>query len=74
MECIDFTKYFADDKDCKTGGSRRDARKLLKAILFAFIENGISSLRDIEKLCRNDIRFLHLLEGTKLKENANHYT
>lgn len=26
------------------------------------MENGISSLRDIEKLCRNDIRYLYLLD------------
>ena len=65
MDCIDLTKYFADDKDCKTGRPRCDAGKLLKVILFAFMENGISSLRDIEKLCRNDIRFLYLLDGMK---------
>ena len=65
MDCIDLTKYFADDKDCKTGRPRCDAQKLLKVILFAFMENGISSLRDIEKLCRNDIRFLYLLDGMK---------
>ena len=29
------------------------------------MEHGISSLRDIEKLCRNDIRFLYLLDGMK---------
>lgn len=29
------------------------------------MENGISSLRDIEKFCRNDIRYLYLLDGMK---------
>lgn len=29
------------------------------------MEHGISSLRDIEKLCRNDIRFMYLLDGMK---------
>ena len=29
------------------------------------MERGISSLRDIEKLCKNDIRFLYLLDGMK---------
>lgn len=65
MDHIDLTPYFADDKDCKTGRPRCDAQKLLKVILFAFMEQGISSLRDIEKLCRNDIRFLYLLDGMK---------
>ena len=42
-----------------------DAQKLLKVILFAFMENGICSLREIEKLCRNDIRYMYLLDGMK---------
>ena len=65
MEHIDLTPYFVDDKDYKTGRPRCDSQKLLKVILFAFMEHGISSLRDIEKLCRNDIRFLYLLDGMK---------
>lgn len=65
MDHIDLTPYFVDDKDYKTGRPRCDAQKLLKVILFAFMEHGISSLRDIEKLCRNDIRFMYLLDGMK---------
>lgn len=29
------------------------------------MEHGLCSLRDIEKLCRNDIRFMYLLDGMK---------
>lgn len=65
VDHIDLSKYFADDKDCRTGRPRCDAQKLLKVILFAFMEQGISSLREIEKLCRNDIRFMYLLDGMK---------
>lgn len=65
MDRIDLTPYFVDDKDYKTGRPRCDAQKLLKVILFAFMEHGISSLRELEKLCRNDIRFLYLLDGMK---------
>ena len=65
MDHIDLTPYFVDDKDYKTGRPKCDAQKLLKVILFAFMEHGISSLRDLEKLCRNDIRFLYLLDGMK---------
>lgn len=64
MDHIDLTPYLAE-KDCKTGRPRCDAQKLLKVILFAFMEHGISSLRDIEKLCRNDIRYMYLLDGMK---------
>ena len=65
MDHIDLSQYFADDKECKTGRPKCDAQKLLKVILFAFMEQGISSLREIEKLCRNDIRFMYLLDGMK---------
>lgn len=62
---IDLTLYFVEGKGCKTGRPRCDAEKLLKVILFVFMENGISSLRDLEKLCRNDIRYMYLLDEMK---------
>lgn len=65
MAHIDLTPYFVDDKDCKTGRPKCDAQKLLKVILFAFMEYGMCSLREVEKLCRNDIRFMYLLDGMK---------
>ena len=65
MDHIDLTPYFVEEKGYKTGRPRCDAQKLLKVILFAFMERGISSLRDIEKLCKNDIRFLYFLDGMK---------
>lgn len=64
MEHIDLSRYFVK-KDYKTGRPRCDEQKLLKVILFAFMEHGISSLREIEKLCRNDIRYMYLLDGMK---------
>ena len=65
MDHIDLSKYFVEVKGYKTGRPRCDAEKLLKVILFAFIEHGISSLRDIEKLCRTDIRYMYLLDEIK---------
>ena len=50
---IDLSRYFVEKgyKMC-----HQDVMlKTLKAILFAFMENGICPLREIEKLCRNDI-------------------
>lgn len=38
MDHIDLTPYFAGGKGCKTGHPRCDAEKLLKVILFAFME------------------------------------
>ena len=64
MEHIDLSGYFVE-KDYKTGRPRCDTQKLLKVILFAFMEHGISSLREIEKLCRTDIRYMYLLDDMK---------
>ena len=64
MDHIDLSRYFVE-KGYKTGRPRCDEQKLLKVILFAFMENGVCSLREIEKLCRNDIRYMYLLDEMK---------
>ncbi len=64
MEHIDLQKYFAA-KESKKGRPKYDPVKLLKVILFAFMENGVCSLRNLEKLCRNDIRYMYLLDDMK---------
>ncbi|SFU74951.1 hypothetical protein SAMN04487886_113312, partial [Clostridium sp. DSM 8431] len=45
IDHIDLKSYFAGE-GCKTGRPRCDSEKLLKVILFAFMQNGISSLRE----------------------------
>ncbi len=64
IEQIDLYKYFVG-KGNKTGRPRFDSVKLLKIILFAFMENGYASVRNIEKLCKTDIRFIWLLDDLK---------
>lgn len=64
MDHIDLSGYFVE-KGYKTGRPRCDEQKLLKVILFAFMENGVCSLRKIEKLCHNDIRYMYLLDEMK---------
>ena len=61
MDNIDLKKYLAIPKN-KTGRKRYNPEILLKIILFAFIEKGYASLREIEKLCKTDIRFMWLLQ------------
>lgn len=61
MDNIVFAGYFVEAKGYKTGRPRYDAEKLLKVILFAFMENGFCSLCEIEKLCRTDIRYMYFL-------------
>ena len=61
MENIDLRKYLAV-KESRTGRKRYSPEILLKIILFAFMENGYVSTREIEKLCKTDIRFMFLLD------------
>ena len=61
---IDLRKYFAI-KDCRKGRPEYNRNKLLKVILFSFMENGYVSLRQIEKSCKTDLRYLWILDGEK---------
>lgn len=61
MDHIDLKKYFAV-KESRKGRKRYDSEILLKVILFAFMERGYASVREIEKLCKTDIRFMWLLQ------------
>lgn len=59
MDHIDLNKYLVVEEH-KTGRPQYDRITLLKVVLFAFMEYGYSSLREIEKLCKVDIRFMWL--------------
>lgn len=61
---IDLRRYFAG-KGSRMGRPRCDAYKMLKIILFAFMEGGYESLRDLEKRCKTDIRYIWMLDGMK---------
>ena len=67
---IDLKRYFVE-KGHKTGRPSYDKEKLLKVVLFAFMEEGYESTRKIKKLCKTDIRFLWLLDG---EEAPSHMT
>ena len=61
---IDLKRYLVI-KENKTGRKRFNSEILLKVILFAFMEHGYVSTREIEKLCKTDIRFMWLLQEEK---------
>ena len=63
MNHIDLRKYIVVEEH-NTGRRRYDSDTLLKIILFAFMEHGYPSLREIEKLCKTDIRFMWLLQDS----------
>ena len=70
MAHIDLHKYFVE-KELETGRPRYDREKLLKIVLFAFMEFGYCSVRFIQKLCETDIRFIWLLDE---EEAPSHMT
>lgn len=57
LEGVNFTKYLKRKE--RRGRKGHDKVMLLKVVLFAYMINE-RDLRRIEKLCRNDIRFLYL--------------
>lgn len=64
MDCIDLSEFFVV-KGYKTGRPKSSRLKLLKIILFSFMEEGYVSLRKIEKLCKTDIRYMWILDDMK---------
>ena len=64
MNRIDLTRFLAK-KDSRMGRPRYDSIKLLKIILFCFMENGYASARHLTKCCKTDIRYMWLLDGMK---------
>lgn len=67
---IDLKKYFVEKDYKATGRPRYEREKLLKVLLFAFMECGYPSLRETEKLCKVDIRFIWLLDEMKAPSYA----
>ena len=67
---IDLKKYFVEKDYKATGRPRYEREKLLKVLLFAFMEQGYPSLREIEKLCKVDIRFIWLRDEMKAPSYA----
>lgn len=63
MSHIDLNKYLASGES-RTGRPKYDCIKLMKVVLFAFMEHGYISAREIRRLCKTDIRFLWLLDET----------
>lgn len=61
---VDLNKHIVNERN-NTGRPKYDSVTLLKVILFAFMEYGYASTRDIEKLCKTDIRFMWLLQDRK---------
>ncbi len=64
VDCLDLSQFFVM-KGYKTGRPRYSYTKLLKVVLFSFMENGYLSLRQIETSCKTDIRYMWILDDMK---------
>ena len=71
MEHIDLQKYFVAQKGHETGRPRYDREKLLKIVLFAYMDFGYCSTRFISKLCDTDIRFMWLWDEKEAPSHTN---
>ena len=61
VDHIDLKKYLMVEKR-RTGSPRYDQKTLLKIILFAFMNNGYASVRESEKCCKTDTRYMWALQ------------
>ena len=64
IDHIDLRKYCVKEENIK-GRPQYDREKLLKVIIFAYMEDGYASVREIEKKCQTDIRYIWMLDGQK---------
>ena len=60
---IDFSRYMK--KNETRGRKGHDNFRMLKAILFAYMQHGKPSLRKMEDLCAHDVRYIWLTEEKK---------
>ena len=61
MKGIDIEKYLRPIEN-RIGRPRYNPVRILKTILFGFMDGGYASLRELEDRCRYDIRYKYLME------------
>ena len=67
---VELNQFFVEKGYKATGRPRCERIKLLKVMLFAFMEQGYAAFRGVEKLGKVDIRFLWLLDGMEMPSYA----
>ena len=63
MKGCNLKKYLIIDKKESRGRIGYNLVTMLEVILFGFMEKGYVSLRELETLCKTDIRFMYLLRN-----------
>jgi transposase len=62
LRSVELSQYLVSDNKDPRGRIGYNPINMLKVILFGFMTGGYESLRNLESLCRNDIRFRWLLK------------
>ena len=62
MKGIDLHKYLKNISEHRTGRFRYNPVNMLKTVLFGFMANGYSSLRELEDSCKVNLRFMYLMD------------
>jgi len=65
IEEVNINKYLVSNKNTCAGRAGYNPLTLFKVVLFAFQLKNYASTREIDDLCRNDIRFRYLLQNEK---------
>lgn len=65
MEEIDLRKYLSKLPAHKLGRIRYNLVKMLKTVLFGFMDEGCISLRKLEDNCKVNIRYKYLMDGKR---------
>lgn len=64
MKGIDLTKYI-NYSNATCGRYGYNQVDMLKTVLFGFMDGGYSSLRDLEKKCKTDLRYIWLMKDNQ---------
>lgn len=62
MEEIGIEKYLKPKPPCHRGRPGYDRVRMLKTVLFGFMDTGYASLRELEDRCRVNIRYRYLMD------------
>ena len=61
MEEIGIEQYLKPEKTWEWGRPRYNRVRMLKTVLYSFMDKGYSSLREIEENCKVNIRYMYLM-------------
>ena len=65
LDKVDLRKFRKKDPMDRNGRPAYDYESMMKTVLFGFMDMGYISLRELERKCRQDIRYMYLMQYEK---------